>query len=113
MKYPKGSVVTGFVTSITDFGVFVKVDEDIEGLIHISQLANEKIEDPKEHFKVGDKVKATVINIDEDKKKVALSIKEFINRLEENEMKKYLEDDSKKTGSVTLGDLIDLKKMGK
>jgi small subunit ribosomal protein S1 len=113
MKYPKGSVVTGFVTSITDFGVFVKVDEDIEGLIHISQLANEKIEDPKEHFKVGDKVKATVINIDEDKKKVALSIKEFINRLEENEMKKYLEDDSKKTGSVTLGDLIDLKKIGK
>ncbi|MCK5094194.1 MAG: 30S ribosomal protein S1 [Spirochaetes bacterium] len=113
MKYPKGSVVTGFVTSITDFGVFVKVDEDIEGLIHISQLANEKIGDPKEHFKVGDKVKATVINIDEDKKKVALSIKEFINRLEENEMKKYLEDDSKKTGSVTLGDLIDLKKIGK
>jgi small subunit ribosomal protein S1 len=113
MKFPKGSVVTGFVTSITDFGVFVKVDEDIEGLIHISQLANEKTEDPKEHFKVGDKVKATVINIDEDKKKVALSIKEFINRLEENEMKKYLEDDSKKTGSVTLGDLIDLKKIGK
>ena len=113
MKYPKGSVVTGFVTSITDFGVFVKVDEDIEGLIHISQLANEKIGDPKEHFKVGDKVKATVINIDEDKKKVALSIKEFINHLEENEMKKYLEDDSKKTGSVTLGDLIDLKKIGK
>ena len=113
LKYPKGSVVSGIITSVTDFGVFVKVEKEIEGLIHISKLSNEKIEDPKDHFKVGNKVKATVLNIDKEKQKITLSIKDFINRLEENEMQKYLEDDTAKTGSITLGDIIDLSKIGK
>jgi small subunit ribosomal protein S1 len=113
IKYPKGSVVSGEITSVTDFGVFVKVDKDIEGLIHISKLSNERIEDPKDHFKVGNKVNATVLNIDKEKQKITLSIKDFINRLEEKEMKKYLEDDTAKTGSITLGDIIDLSKIGK
>ena len=112
-KYPKGSVINGTITSITEFGVFVKVDEDIEGLIHISQLSNEKIEDPNTHFKVGDEIKAAVIDIDKDKKKVSLSVKELLNRLEEKEIQKYVEDDVKKTASVTLGDIIDLTKIGK
>ncbi|HEB29911.1 MAG TPA: 30S ribosomal protein S1 [Spirochaetes bacterium] len=113
LKYPKGSVVSGIITSVTDFGVFVKVEKEIEGLIHISKLSNEKIEDPKDHFKVGNKVKATVLNIDKEKQKITLSIKDFINRLEEKEMQKYLEDDTAKTGSITLGDIIDLSKIGK
>jgi small subunit ribosomal protein S1 len=113
IKHPKGSVVTGAVTNVTDFGVFIKVDENIEGLIHISQLANEKVEDPGSRFKIGDQVKAVVLDIDENKKKISLSIREFLNHLEEKEIQKYLEDDSAKTASVPLGDLIDLKKMGK
>ncbi len=113
LKYPKGSVVSGIITSITDFGVFVKVEKEIEGLIHISKLSNEKIEDPKDHFKVGNKVNAIVLNIDKEKQKITLSIKDFINRLEEKEMKRYLEDDTAKTGSITLGDIIDLSKIGK
>jgi len=113
LKYPKGSIINGTISSITDFGVFVKLDEEIEGLIHISQLAAGKIEDPGKQFKVGEQIKAVVISIDEDKKKVSLSVKELLTRLEEKEIQKYIEDDTKKTGSVALGELIDLSKIGK
>ncbi len=112
-KHPKGSIVTGTVTSIVDFGVFVKVDEDIEGLIHISQLSNERVDDPASLFKIGDEIKAAIIEIDENKRKVTLSIREYLNHLEKKEMTKYLEDENTKTGSVTIGDLIDLSKIGK
>jgi small subunit ribosomal protein S1 len=112
-RYPKGSVITGTVTSLTDFGVFVKVDEDIEGLIHLSQLSNDRVSDPGSIYKPGDKVKATILTIDEDKHKVALSVKQYLNHLDKKEMNKYLEDGDTDTASVTLGDLIDLSKIGK
>ena len=112
-KYPKGSIITGNITSITDFGVFIKIDKEIEGLIHLSQLSNEKIENPNEQFKVGDEIKAMVIDIDEEKKRVSLSVKELINKLEEKEIQKYIEDDPEKTASVTLGEIIDLTNIGK
>jgi small subunit ribosomal protein S1 len=111
-KHPKGSIVTGTVTSIVDFGVFVQVDEDIEGLIHISQLSNQRVEDPHEVCKVGDEIKAAVVDIDEKKKKVTLSVKEYLNHLEEREMVKYLDNDGADTSSVPLGDLIDISKLG-
>ncbi len=111
-KHPRGSVVSGTVTSIVDFGVFVQVDEDIEGLIHISQLSTERVEDPHDFCKVGDELKAVVLDIDEKKKKVTLSVKEHLTHLEQKEITKYLEKgDSNK--SVTLGDLIDMEKLGK
>ncbi|UCB44985.1 MAG: 30S ribosomal protein S1 [Spirochaetota bacterium] len=109
-RHPKGSVITGNVTNITDFGIFVKVDEEIEGLIHLSQISNERIEDPCSLYKVGDEVKAIILEIDEEKKKVTLSIKEYLNHLEEKEITKYLEDTN--TASVALGDLIDLSGIG-
>jgi small subunit ribosomal protein S1 len=112
-KHPKGSIVTGKVTSIVDFGVFVQVDEDIEGLIHISQLSNERVEDPNAVCNVGDDIKAAVIEIDENKRKVTLSVREYLNHLEEKELTKYLDNDGTKTASVTLGDLIDKSKIGK
>lgn len=112
-KHPIGSVISGVITSITEFGVFVKVDEEIEGLVHISQLSNEKIEDPSTHYKVGEQIKAAVIDIDEEKRRVTLSVRELINRIEEEEMQKYIATDIEKTASVSLGDLIDLTKIGK
>jgi len=111
-RHPRGSIVTGTVTSIVDFGVFIRVDEDIEGLIHISQLSNERVEDPHDLCKVGDELKAAVVDIDEKKKKVTLSVREYLNHLEEKEIVKYLDNDGTKTSSVTLGDLIDMSKIG-
>lgn len=112
-KHPKGSIVTGKVTSIVDFGVFVRVDEDIEGLIHISQLSNERVEDPHTVCKVGDELKAAVLDIDENKKKVTLSVREYLNHLEEKEIFKYLDHGGTETSSMPLGNLIDITKIGK
>jgi small subunit ribosomal protein S1 len=110
---PKGSLVTGKVTSVTDFGVFVKVSEEIEGLIHVSNIAREKVENPGSVLKVGDEVTAVVLDIDQEKKRVTLSIKDYLKVQEKKDIAQYIEDDRAKTGLVTLGDLIDLSKLGK
>ncbi len=81
-----GDTVTGQVTGIVDFGVFVKFD-DLEGLVHISELAWQRIENPKDLFKVGDTVKAKVIAI--EKGRVSLSIKQLQNDPWQEAVKKY------------------------
>ncbi len=75
-KYSPGSRVKGTVTSITDFGAFLKVENGVEGLIHISDLSWKKIKHPSEVLKVGDEVEAIVLNIDVDNEKFSLGIKQ-------------------------------------
>ena len=72
-----GSRVKGTVTSLTDFGAFVEVEKGIEGLVHISDISWEKIKHPSEKLKVGEEVEAIVLNIDVDKQKVSLGIKQL------------------------------------
>ncbi|MDA1060275.1 MAG: S1 RNA-binding domain-containing protein [bacterium] len=74
-KYKVGTVVNGEVNRITPFGAFVKLDEEINGLIHISEIAPEGDGDPAETLNVGDKIKAKIIAIDPDDHRVGLSIK--------------------------------------
>jgi len=76
-KYNAGSRVTGKITSITDFGAFLEIDKGIEGLIHISDIAWEKIKHPSQKLKVGDEVEAVVLNIDVEKQKISLGIKQL------------------------------------
>jgi len=85
-KYKIGDVVEGTVTGIVDFGVFVKFD-DLEGLVHISELAYQLIEDPNDIVKVGEKVRAKIIEIDKDK--ISLSIKALKKNPWENVRDKY------------------------
>jgi small subunit ribosomal protein S1 len=75
-KYKVGDTVEGKITAVTDFGAFVEFDENMEGLIHISELAWQRIDDPHNYIKVGDKVKAAIINIDGSK--IFLSVKKLI-----------------------------------
>jgi len=75
-KYQIGSLVDGRITAITNFGVFVSFGENIEGLIHISELAWQRIDSPSEMYKVGDKIKAEIISI--DGAKVFLSAKKLL-----------------------------------
>lgn len=75
-KYKVGSQVQGSITALTDFGVFVSFGENLEGLIHISELAWQRIEDPSDLFKVGDKVKAEIISI--EGAKIFLSAKKLL-----------------------------------
>ncbi|MEK7509395.1 MAG: S1 RNA-binding domain-containing protein [Patescibacteria group bacterium] len=72
-KYHVGDVVEGIVTGATEFGVFVKLEEGLEGLVHISEMDWALVENPKTRYKVGDSVKVKVIEIKDDK--VSLSIK--------------------------------------
>ncbi len=75
-KYKVGDVVEGKITAVTDFGAFIEFDENMEGLIHISEIAWQRIDDPRDYLKVGDRVKAAIINIDGSK--IFLSIKKLI-----------------------------------
>ncbi len=74
-RYPQGTIVKGKVTGITDFGVFMEVEEGIEGLIHISELAHERVTNPSEMFKKGDEIEAAVLSIDPLEQRASLSRK--------------------------------------
>ncbi|GIW39614.1 MAG: 30S ribosomal protein S1 [Candidatus Binatia bacterium] len=89
-RYPVGSRVKGKVTSVADFGVFVELDEGIEGLIHVSQLSTERIEKPHDHFRPGQEVEAEVTNIDPSEHKISLSIKALRRSEEKEEVESYL-----------------------
>jgi small subunit ribosomal protein S1 len=89
-RYPVGSKVKGQVTSVPDFGVFVRIEEGVEGLIHVSQLSTERVDKPSSLYKPGDEVEAEVINIDPQEKKIGLSVKALRRSEERQEMENYL-----------------------
>ena len=89
-RHAIGSRVHGKVTSVTDFGVFVEVEEGIEGLVHISQLSTERVEKPSALFQVGKEVEAEVIHVDPREHKMGLSIKALRKSEERAEMEAYL-----------------------
>ena len=89
-KFKVGDEVEGKVTGMVDFGVFVKIDEGLEGLVHISEIDWALVEDPKTRFKVGDKVRVKVIEVKEGK--VSLSIKALKPNPWSEAGKKYKKD---------------------
>ncbi len=77
-QYPVGSLIQGKVRNITDFGIFVGIDEGIDGLVHISDLAwGQRIRHPSERYKKGDDVEARVLSIDKDQERFSLGIKQL------------------------------------
>jgi small subunit ribosomal protein S1 len=74
-RMPVGSAVEGEVVRVTDFGAFVELETGIEGLVHISEISEERVEKPSDKINKGDKVKALVMSIDKAAKKIALSMK--------------------------------------
>jgi small subunit ribosomal protein S1 len=89
-KYPMGSKVKGEVASAPDFGVFVRLEEGVEGLIHVSQLSTERVDKPSSLFKVGDSIEAEVINVEPHERKLGLSIRALKKTEERLEMENYL-----------------------
>lgn len=104
IRYPVGSSVVGTVTNVTDFGLFVEIEEGIEGLVHVSEISKEKIKTPVGLFQEGQEVTAKVVNIGKEERKIGLSLK----RLEEDEEKtRYYEYmDSPKAATSNLGQLL-------
>lgn len=74
-KYPIGTKVKGTINRFSQFGAFVQLEDDINGLIHLSEISDDKVEDPKDFLSIGQEVKATVINIDRDEHRIGLSLK--------------------------------------
>jgi len=90
-KYKLGDIVTGEITGIVEFGVFLRIEDRLEGLVHISELDWGLVEDPKAMFKVGEKVKAKIIEIKDDK--ISLSIKALKDNPWHGAENKYNKDD--------------------
>ncbi len=103
-KYTVGSVVEGVVTAITDFGVFVEFSDKLEGLIHISEIAWQRIDDPHDFVKVGQQVKAEIIGIQSSK--IFLSIKKLLDDPWKNVETKY------KIGEKVSGKIIKVNPFG-
>lgn len=76
-KYAPGSVVKGKITNFTDFGIFVEIEEGIEGLVHISEISQKRVKTSSELYSIGDTVSAVVKSIDTKSKKIRLSIKDL------------------------------------
>jgi len=103
-KYKGGTRITGTVTNVTDFGVFVELEEGIEGLIHVSELSKEKGGNPLSRFKIDDVIQAKVINVSRTDKKIGLSIKKMEEGDEKDVFNSYLNNRNEATSN--LGELL-------
>jgi small subunit ribosomal protein S1 len=74
-RYQPGQLVTGTITKITNFGVFVGLEDGLEGLLHISELADHKVENPEDVVKVGEQIEVKILRVDSDERKIGLSRK--------------------------------------
>lgn len=75
-KYPEGSIVLGKVVRINDFGAFVELEPGLDALVHISKISHDRIENPSEVLTIGEEIKAKILSVDEEKKRISLSIKD-------------------------------------
>ncbi|MCK5438241.1 MAG: S1 RNA-binding domain-containing protein, partial [Desulfobulbaceae bacterium] len=104
-KYPAGASVEGKITNVTDFGIFVEVEEGIEGLVHVSEISKEKVKTPVGLFNVGDTLKTKVINVSAKDRKIGLSIKALTEGTEEGSLTDYKKK-AANNGPSTIGDLL-------
>ncbi|MGD8991397.1 MAG: 30S ribosomal protein S1 [Desulfobacterales bacterium] len=98
-RYEVGKEITGTVTNLTDFGIFVELEEGIEGLVHVSEISKEKIKTPTEKFKIGDVITARVMNINSDERRIGLSIKRMEIEDEQNLLSEYVNNMGPATSS--------------
>ncbi|MCX5873936.1 MAG: 30S ribosomal protein S1 [Deltaproteobacteria bacterium] len=102
-RYPPGAKVIGKVSSITDFGVFLEIEEGIEGMIHVSELSKERVSSPHDFTKDGAELTAVVLKVNKKDKKIALSIKS-LEKTGDYEQKGYVS--SQDVVASNLGDLL-------
>lgn len=91
-KYKKGDIIEGTVVRIVPFGVFIEVEPGVDGLCHISQLADRRVEKPEHVVKAGEKVKVKILDMNIEEKKLSLSIKEALADIDRKEVEAYLQN---------------------
>ncbi len=102
-KYPIGSRVKGKVTKVADFGAFVEIEPGIEGLVHVSELRDERVENPRDVVKEGDELDVKVIDMDPHERKVALSVKQALH--EGDDYREYMRN-QQQGSRASLGDVF-------
>ena len=103
--YPVGCTVKGIVTNITDFGLFVEVEEGIEGLVHVSELSSKKVKTPAEMYKEGQEIEAKVIHVSAEERRLGLSIKQIKSEDDDRRKPKEFHAGPQEAGQ-SLGDLL-------
>ncbi len=104
-KYPVGSVVSGKISNVTDFGIFVELEEGVEGLIHVSEISDKKVKTPVGMYEPGQEIQAKVIKVEPEARRLGLSIKKL---KEDEERRHYTEFNTKeqKGPGLTLGAVL-------
>lgn len=90
-KFQEGDIIEGTVVRIAPFGAFVEIEAGVDGLVHISQLANHRVEKPEDVVQVNEKIKIKILSIDPEEKRIGLSLKEALNEMENQEVQNYME----------------------
>jgi small subunit ribosomal protein S1 len=103
-RYDVGKEITGTVTNLTDFGVFVELEEGIEGLVHVSEISKEKIKTPIGQYNIGDVITARVMNINSEERRIGLSIKRLEIEDEQNLLSEYVHN--MKPAASSFGEIL-------
>jgi small subunit ribosomal protein S1 len=105
VRYRAGTEITGTITNVTDFGIFVELEEGIEGLVHVSEISKEKVKTPVGKFNVGEPITARVMTINSDERRIGLSIKRLEMDREQSILSDYVSSMGQ-TPTTTFGELL-------
>jgi small subunit ribosomal protein S1 len=108
-KYPANSVVSGKVTNVTEFGVFVEIEEGVEGLVHISELSHKRVKAASELYAIGDTLTAVIKSVDQKSRKIRLSVKDYEAPVEKNTTPSQYINNRENVGSSLGKALADIK----
>lgn len=103
-RYEVGKEITGTVTNLTDFGIFVELEEGIEGLVHVSEISKEKIKTPVGKYNIGDVITAKVMNINSEERRIGLSIKRLEMEDEQGLLSDYI--NNMRPATSTFGEIL-------
>jgi small subunit ribosomal protein S1 len=104
-RYRVGAEISGTITNVTDFGIFVELEEGIEGLVHVSEISKEKIKTPVGKFNIGDPITARVMTINSDERRIGLSIKRLEVEREQGILSDYVSSMGQ-SPTTTFGELL-------
>jgi small subunit ribosomal protein S1 len=104
-RYEVGKEITGTITNVTDFGVFIELEEGIEGLVHVSEISKEKIKTPVGKYEVGDVITARVMNINSEERRIGLSIKRMEIEDEQSILSDYVSS-MNSSASTEFGEIL-------
>jgi small subunit ribosomal protein S1 len=103
-RYEVGKEITGTITNLTDFGIFIELEEGIEGLVHVSEISKEKIKTPIGKYNIGDVITARVMNINSEERRIGLSIKRLEMEDEQNLLSEYV--NNMRPATSTFGEIL-------